>query len=304
MGHRIAIIGNLNIDLILRGIEQMPAWGQEVMGTGHTAASAGQAGTLAMCLAHLGIPVSVVCAVGTDQFGDQILRDLGNAGVDLTAVERIDGARTAIAVAVVRPDGERAFLSDFTPLDSFDSSLVERHAPVLEKADVVCLVGIFCLPRYALSDMAATLRTHKATGRMTMLDTGWDPGNWQPETLAGLREILAATDLFLPNLDEARAITGLDDLIEAARALAALGPETVIVKCGAEGAIGVRGGEVVHAVGAGDSFNAGFLYAQAAGRDLLSSLAFANATAAHYISHLTDRFPNVETVTNAKATTA
>src|SRR4051812_46152753 len=89
MGHRIAIIGNLNIDLILRGIEQMPAWGQEVMGTGHTAASAGQAGTLAMCLAHLGVPVSVVSAVGTDQFGDQILRDLGNAGVDLTAVERI-----------------------------------------------------------------------------------------------------------------------------------------------------------------------------------------------------------------------
>jgi len=311
MTGRIAIIGNLNIDLILRGIEQMPAWGQEVMGTGHTAASAGQAGTLAMALAHLDLPVSVVSAVGTDPFGDQILRDLGNAGVALTAIERIPGARTAISVAVVRPDGERAFLSDFTPLDTYDRVLVERHASLLADAEIVCLVGIFCLPNYALPEMAVTLRTHQANRQTTMLDTGWDPQNWSPETIVGLRELLAATDLFLPNLDEARAITGLSDPAEAARALTTLGPGTVIIKCGHEGALGLRGNETVHApslptevvdaVGAGDSFNAGFLYAYTAGWPLQSSLAFANATAAHYISRLTDRFPDTATVRNALA---
>jgi len=311
MAGRIAIIGNLNIDLILRGIAQMPAWGQEVMGTGYTAASAGQAGTLAMALAHLGLPVSVVSAVGTDQFGDQILRDLGNAGVDLTAIERMPGARTALSVAVVRPDGERAFLSDFTPLESFDQKLVARHAPLLAGADIVCLVGIFCLPNYALSDMAAMLRTHQANGQATMLDTGWDPQNWSPETIAGLRDLLAATDLFLPNMVEARAITGYNEPVAAARALTRFGPGTVIIKCGHEGAIGVRGNETVHApalstevidaVGAGDSFNAGFLYAHTAGWPLQSSLAFANATAAHYISRLTDRFPDTTTVRNALA---
>jgi sugar/nucleoside kinase (ribokinase family) len=311
MIHRIAIIGNLNIDLILRGIDQMPAWGQEVMGTGHTAASAGQAGTLAMALARFGIPVSVISAVGTDPFGDQILHDLGNAGVDLTAIERAPGTRTAIAVAVVRPDGERSFISDFTPLERFDRQLVSRHEIALSDADLVCLVGIFCLPKYSLSDMAATLQAHKAAGRVTMLDTGWDPGNWRAETLAGVREILSATDLFLPNLDEARAITGLNDPVDAARALAALGPRTVIVKCGHEGAIGLRGEEVIHcparetevvdAVGAGDSFNAGYLYAHAAGWPLLPSLAIANATAAYYIARQDDRFPSVEQVSSVLA---
>ena len=206
----------------------------------------------------------------------------------------------------MREDGERAFVSDFTPLDYFDQALVDRHQSTLAQADVVCLVGIFCLPRYSMADMAATLRNQQQVGRLTMLDTGWDPDNWRPATLTALAEVIAATDLFLPNLDEARAITGVADPVAAARRLAAMGPGTVVVKCGAGGAVAVRGDEVARcpalpttvadAVGAGDTFNAGFLYALDADWALPQALAFANATASLYISRLSDRFPDVVTV--------
>ena len=306
MAQRIAIIGNLNIDLIIRGVSHLPAWGQEALGSSHVAASAGQAGNLALALARLALPVSVISALGNDEFGRQIHRDLDQAGVDLTGVERQPGGRTAVAVAIVREDGERAFVSDFSPLDHFDQTLVDRHQSILANAEIVCLVGIFCLPRYSLTDMTVTLRTHQQAGRTTMLDTGWDPDNWQPATLAALAEVIAVTDCFLPNLDEARAITGLADPISAARSLAAMGPDTVVVKCGDAGAVAVRGGEIAHcpalatvvadAVGAGDTFNAGFLYALDAGWTLPQALAFANATAALYIARPNERFPDVESV--------
>jgi len=306
MAQRIAIIGNLNIDLIIRGVSHLPAWGQEALGSSHVAASAGQAGNLALALARLALPVSVISALGNDEFGRQIHRDLDQAGVDLTGVERQPDGRTAIAVAIVREDGERAFVSDFTPLNHFDQTQVDRHQSILANADIICLVGIFCLPRYSLTDMTVTLRTHQQAGRTTMLDTGWDPDNWQPATLAALAEVIAATDLFLPNLDEARAITGRTDPISAAKELAAMGPGTVVVKCGDAGSVAVRDGEIARcpalptivadAVGAGDTFNAGFLYAFDAGWTLTQALAFANATAALYIARPSERFPDVESV--------
>ena len=55
-GRAICVIGNLNIDLIVRNVPDLPAWGQEVAGTDNVAASSGQAGYLAMALARLGVP--------------------------------------------------------------------------------------------------------------------------------------------------------------------------------------------------------------------------------------------------------
>jgi len=296
----IAVIGNLNIDLIIRGIREMPVWGQESMGSSHVAASAGQAGSLALGLANLGDRVAVVSILGGDEFGRQIHRDLAAAGVDLSAVEQIEGERTAITVGIVRNDGERSFVSDFTPLDRFDENVVRRHWDELGRADVVCLVGIFCVQKFALNEMTTILRELRKAGKTTVVDTGWDPGNWRPETVGAINALLAEVDIFLPNLDEARAISGVTGAEDAARILSERGPSTVVVKCGADGCLAVHRGDVhvlpalltdvQDTVGAGDSFNAGFLHALVAGWPVSRRLAFGNACASIYIERLTDRF--------------
>lgn len=306
MTRPVCVIGNLNIDLIVRGIDRMPVWGQEVFGDSHVAASAGQAGYLSMALAGLGVPVSLVSCLGDDRFGDQIAADLTRAGIALDDVERLPNTPTAITVGIVRPDGERAFVSDFTPLNRFDRALVERHRAAILPAGALCLVGIFCLPKFDLAGMADILRAARRRGQSTVLDTGWDPANWPDEHLAAVRNLLRWTEIFVPNHDEARAITGLDSPADAARALAELGPSTVVIKCGAEGSLAIAGDElivapaypttVVDAVGAGDAFDAGFLLGHLGGASLEESLQLGNATASIYVSRIESRFPSEEEV--------
>ncbi|MCC6314312.1 MAG: carbohydrate kinase family protein [Thermomicrobiales bacterium] len=298
---RVCVVGNLNIDLIVRGVPELPAWGQEVAGTSHVAASSGQAGYLAMALGRFGVPVSVVANVGDDAFGRQILGDLERHEVDIGAVETDPGA-TGITVGIVRPDGERAFVSDFACLHAFDEALVLRHWDRIAAADVVCLVGQFCLSAITPEVATRLLARARAEGKLTVLDTGWDPAGWPPDTIRGVRRLLGEVDLFLPNLDEARALTGRETPDAAAEVLAADGPEIVVVKSGAAGSfVRVDGAthalpalptEVRDAVGAGDTFDAGFVYGLLQGWPLAACLAFGNAAAAIYVSRLTDRFPS------------
>jgi sugar/nucleoside kinase (ribokinase family) len=302
----VCLVGNFCIDLIIRGVPRMPAWGQEVAGDDYMLASSGQTTYTAFALRALGASVSVVGCVGEDAWGKQIRDDLQARGVDTAGLETIAGDRTALSVAAVRPDGERAFVSDFACLNNADESAIERGWVQVERADIVCLVGVFSWPGLSLARCATLFHRARSSGKATMLDTGWDPGGWDPATLAGLRALLAETTIFMPNEDEARAITGSDEPEQAARRLAALGPELVVVKLGSKGSLALADGNilrqealpalVVDTVGAGDVFNAGFLYARERGHSLVRCLRFGAATAALYIGRRRDRFPSVEEV--------
>jgi ribokinase len=303
------IIGNLNIDLIIRNVPGLPLWGQEVMGTSHSHVSSGQAGYLAFALSRLGVPVGLVANVGEDLNGQQIVRDLRSYGIDTRGVGVTPGGQTGISIAIVRTDGERAFVSDLGCLWSFTETNIRSSWQMVEDAEVVCLVGLFCLPGLTFDGAARQLGAARQAGKTTMLDTGWDPRNWPEETRAGMRLLLNEVSLFMPNWDEARAITGQDTLEDAARELLSWGPEIVVIKCGDQGSFAFRAGYscqarpravvVQDAVGAGDVFNAGFLYSLWQDRPLPDCLAFGNTIASMYISRTTDRFPSLAEVTQA-----
>jgi sugar/nucleoside kinase (ribokinase family) len=298
------LIGNFCIDLIIRGVPHMPAWGQEVAGNDYMLVSSGQTTYSAFALRALGAPVSVIGCVGDDAWGRRIRGDLEARAVDTACLETVAGGRTALSVAVARPDGERAFVSDFACLNSADEGVIERGWAQVERAEVVCLLGVFSWPGLSLTRTAALFRRARQAGKPTMLDTGWDPGGWGPTTQAGLRALLAETTIFMPNMEEARAITGSGDPQEAAGRLSSLGPGLVVVKLGSEGSLAVAEGrvvrqqavavDVVDTVGAGDVFNAGFLHARQGGESLESCMRFAAATAASYIGRRRDRFPSAE----------
>ncbi|WP_176735439.1 carbohydrate kinase family protein, partial [Actinacidiphila rubida] len=127
----------------------------------------------------------------------------------------------------------------------------------------------------------------RAGGASTSLDTNDDPaGEWDP---AGLAALLPVTDILLPNAQEARALSGIDDLDAAAAHLAKQGP-LVVVKDGAEGALAHDGRQALRVpspaveprdtVGAGDSFDAGMVAALLAGLPLPEAVALAAACGA------------------------
>jgi len=305
------VVGNLTTDLIIHGVEELPSWGQEVAGTSHRAVAAGQAAYLAFGLRRLDLDVRLVGVVGDDSEGDAIHAHLAGAGIDTDGVMRTPLAPTAITVALVRADGERAFASDFACQRMLDAALIESHLPQIARGRALCLVGLFNLPGLSPDDLLPIFARIRACGVPTVLDTGWDPSGWPRATVVATRRLLAQTDIFLPNREEAEALTAISDPQAAAEALAADGARIVCVKCGADGAVGRAAGRtesvdalpvVVHdAVGAGDSFDAGFLHAHLHGLGLRECMEFATATAASYVSRARDRYPTSAEVRAALA---
>ncbi|HST40564.1 MAG TPA: carbohydrate kinase family protein [Conexibacter sp.] len=307
----ICLIGNLNLDLIIRGVRELPSWGHEIAGSGHTTVTSGQGGYVSLALAKIGVPVDVIANVGDDAEGRGILADLERAGIGTAGVEVAPGTVTGITVGIVRPDGERAFVSHFASLADFDAALVERQWETARQAPVVCLVGLFSIPGLDPGAAARIFARARSEGRRTVLDTGWDPDGFKPQTVAGVRTALRHVEIFLPNLDEATALTGETDPLKAARALQSDGPRVVVVKCGADGSVAVDGEqtasiaatpvEVVDAVGAGDAFDGAFLFAHLSGWELQPALALSSAAAGIHVSRAGDRHASLPEAVAAAA---
>lgn len=308
-GPSVCVIGNLLTDFIVRGLERLPDWGREVQAANHNFVSGGQACNLARGLGTLGVRVSVIGNVGPDQAGSRIVRDLGDAGVSIDGVEISRAGSTAITIAMVRLDGERAFLSDFASLVDLDEALVMRHWELVRRATYVCLVGLFNLPSLDLAAAKRILAGARADGKTTVLDTGWDPGGWPLQTVESVRSLLGEVDIFLPDAEEALALTGASNATAAAQSLEESCRGLAVVKLGADGSLARRGGQswrapalptsVYDTVGAGDLFDAGFLYGHARGWDVPAAMAFANAAASIYVSRSQDRFPRASEVHEA-----
>lgn len=307
----VCVVGNLNTDLIFRGILDLPDWGTEAVATSSISFPAGQAGNLALGLRRLGVPTHVIGAVGGDPAGERISAALASAGVDTGGIEILSQGRTGITVAAVRPDGERAFVSDFGCGNDIDEALVYRHWDHADGCAVFCLVGLFNLGSLHLAAATRLIAKARDQGCTTVLDSGWDPGGWPTETITAFLRLLGGIDVFLPNKDEAAAISGSADPATASAILQDAGPSTVVVKCGADGSYGRHEDQtyqvpairvpVADAVGAGDAFDAAFIRARLAGDDLAASMDFANTAAGLYVSRPDDRFPTPQQVVSTSS---
>ncbi|HOX32866.1 MAG TPA: carbohydrate kinase family protein [Spirochaetales bacterium] len=302
----IDLVGNLNMDLVIRGFARLPGWGREEIGSDCDLYPSGQAGYTAFALRALGLGVRLAANVGDDDWGGRILGALGAAGVDCAGVERRPGSRTGVTVACVRQDGERAFVSYYGCLMDFDAACLGRAAASLSpEPRVLALCGLNALPNLPLAEVGALFARARRAGGRTALDTGWDPMGWPRTRVAALRGLLREVSVFLPNAEEATALTGLADPAEAARDLAGCGASLVVVKLGPGGSLAFGEGlgpagarvpapaaRVVDAVGAGDVYNAGFIAGLAEDVDPEGCMALGTAAASLYISRAADRFPS------------
>jgi sugar/nucleoside kinase (ribokinase family) len=278
----ITIAGELNLDLILYGVPEELAREREYLTSDMMLTLGGSSSILAHNLAALGQRVGFASAVGPDQFGDIGIARLREAGVDVSRIRQLTASKTGLTVIMQREhwrnmvtySGTIAELQwEHLDLDYLKDS---RH---FHLSSFYLQVGL--QPR-----IAELFKAMKAAGLTTSLDTNDDPDDtWK----GGLLEALKYVDVFLPNEREARRIAGTKDLERALSWLSERVP-LVVVKCGKNGVIAQRGGErftsaacavqVIDAVGAGDSFDAGFLSQYVHGKSLEECLAAGNRSGA------------------------
>lgn len=257
----LLVAGEINPDLILSG-DVEPAFGQVEKCVDSATLTIGSSSVIFACgAARLGLRVAFIGKCGDDLFGRYMLEAMQERGIDTRAVMQIPGGHTGMSVILNR-GSDRAILT----YPGLIAALSAEDIPddLLGQARHLHIASYF-LQTALQPGLPDLFRRARRLGLTTSLDPNYDPGaSWQ-----GIRDLLALTDVFLPNQTEACALTGTDDPTEAARTLGRQ-TGTVAVKMGAQGALGVQGEVLAHApalsvpvvdtVGAGDSFDAGFLY--------------------------------------------
>jgi sugar/nucleoside kinase (ribokinase family) len=278
-GCDVLVLGEINVDLILRADEITPVFGQELLVEDATLTMGSSSVIFACGAALLGLRVGFVGVAGDDQFGHFMLQEMAARGVDVSPVVIDPALKTGITVSLSIP-ADRAMLTFLGSIAALTPGQVDHG--LFYRARHLHVSSYF-LQTGLREGLPALLEQARTQGLTVSLDTGWDPSDrWN----GGLGRTLAQVDVFLPNEVEACAISGEENVTRALAALAAQVP-TVAIKLGAEGAIARSGEETVRAVpppvqvtdttGAGDSFNAGFVSGYLAGWPLERTLRLACA---------------------------
>ncbi len=296
----LLVIGEINPDLILRGADVRPVFGQaEVLVDAATLTIGASSAIMACGAARLGLRTAFIGLVGDDQFGRFMLDAMAERGVDVSACIIDPDLHTGLSVILSQPD-DRAILTHPGAISALRAEQVDRD--ILRRARHLH-VGSYYLLDALRPGLPGLYAEAHALGLTTSLDTNWDPSErWA----GGIGELLPHCDLLMPNEAEARHIARRDTLNEALDALTALVP-TVAVKLGPEGGVAhsvnlAKGPSpsqgspqapsqgstaiahapalkvaVIDTTGAGDSFDAGFLYGYLNGWPLERSLRLACA---------------------------
>jgi len=278
----IAIAGEINLDLILYGLPTQMAVERELLASDFRATLGSSSAIIAHNAATLGARVAFTTLVGSDDLGRVALERLQSSGVDTS--HTIHHSTLTTGVTLLLPHGsDRHILTypgtiaELTVADlDFDFLVQARH---FHLSSLYLQKGLHA----GLPDM---LRRLKRAGLTISLDTNDDPDDrWG----APLWDILPNIDLFLPSESELCRMTGCSDLDAAIAALASHVP-TIVVKRGSSGArVHSKGKDTdvapisvlpVDTIGAGDSFDAGFLYAYLMGKDAITAARAGNITGA------------------------
>ena len=279
----VTIAGELNLDLIMYGLPDELPPERELLAKGMMLTLGGSSSILAHNLAALGSRVGFQSRIGDDDLGETALQRLQQSGVDVSHLRRVPGpVKTGLTVILQREAWRNMVtysgtIEELTWDDlDFDYLADSRHFHF----------SSFYLQRGIRPRVPELFRKMKEAGLTTSLDTNDDPDDrWE----GGLQDALRYVDVFLPNEREAQKAAGVSDLETAVKKLAKLVP-LVVVKLGRAGAMAQRGSErfvspsltveAVDAVGAGDSFDAGFLHQYVRGADLPACLAAGNLAGA------------------------
>jgi sugar/nucleoside kinase (ribokinase family) len=279
----VTIAGELNLDLILHGLPEQLEPERELLADRMTLTLGSSSAIVAHNLAALGSRVGFQSRIGNDPLGRISLERLQESGVDVSKVRIISGTTTTGLTVILYHEQWRNILT-------YAGTIAELTWDDLD-LDYLADSRHFHFSSYYLQkslrpSVAELFQYLKSKGLTISLDTNDDPDDrWE----GGLYDVLRHVDIFLPNEREACKAAGTEDLEDAVRRLSELVP-LLVVKRGRKGALAQKGSErftaasrevvPIDPVGAGDSFDAGFLHEYIRGADVQTCLRSGNLAGA------------------------
>lgn len=262
---KIVSIGVHILDVLGRYVSEIPSGqGIALIDEIRITAAGTSAGT-SVDLAKLGCEVTAVGAVGNDEMGSILIGILDRYGIQTKYIVRKDGVQTSGTMLPIRPNGERPALH----VMGSNAHLTFEDMPkdAIAEADFVHIGGFYLMPKFDGEDSVKTLQLAKRAGAITTMDI---LGVRQDRMAEKILPSMPYLDFFMPNLEEAEMITGMQDPVQNCEFFIKAGAKHVVLKMGARGSliVGADGSRVrmpafqvnvVDTTGCGDAWSAGFI---------------------------------------------
>jgi sugar/nucleoside kinase (ribokinase family) len=272
-------------DHVSTPISDLPRAGELVMADRLILTIGGCAANAAVDLVKMGVRAAVVGRVGGDAFGRIVADMLREHGVDVSSLNVSSQADTSQTLIVNVVGEDRRFIHTFGANAEFRAS--DIPAERVARCRVLYVGGYLLMPEMRGEELASVFATARKVGAKTVLDVGVPrPG----EYLSKLEPLLPHVDVFTPNEDEAREITGETDPVKQADVFRRLGAKAVAITMGGDGAVLVTESvrlradvypvDFVDGSGGGDAFDAGYIYGLLQGLDAEGCLRVASALGA------------------------
>ena len=291
MPYDVIAIGNIVADFIAAPVVRHPNWGELIEVESPIGLNiGGNAAIFSVCASAFDLNCALLGMVGADELSGLLQEKLDHAQVDTTNIRVSDSHSTGSTLVVASETGERGFYHHMGANREF--SLDDIDFRIFDGSKALLLCSYFIMPGLEGDSARTILATAKKKGLTTFFDVAWNPsGKWL------LGDFMDSVDVFMPNADEIMMLTGKETVSAAAAEFLARGVDTVAVKMGDQGCyVATSKGETVrldgHKVkavdttGAGDTFNAGFVYGMLSGWELEDVARFANAAAAISVTKL------------------
>jgi sugar/nucleoside kinase (ribokinase family) len=280
----VIVVGELNVDLILGGFDGvLPEMGKEINASEMIFTLGSSTAIMAANLSVLGPKTTFVGRVGKDYFANQIFDNLKEKKVDTSNIIQSSEHKTGITVSCAYGDNRYAA----TYPGAMDHLTIRDIKPeILSEARHMHYSSVF-FQKGMKPDLLVLFKMAKDQGLTTSLDCQWDPyEKWDIDLL----QLLPFVDIFLPNLEELKLLTGTDSMEKALNKISEMA-NIVVIKDGTNGSHLWNEGKLIHqsifrnpdvadAIGAGDSFDAGFISRFIQGKSLNECLEFGALTGA------------------------
>ena len=278
----VSVIGELNLDLILYGLPQSLVLEREHLATDLSITLGSSSAIFAHNLSYLGNRVGFSSCIGDDPFGEICVQRLSASGVDVSHVKKLRGKTTGLTV--ILPQRKERFILTY-PGAMYELTERELDHAFVFNAKHLHLSSYF-LQKGIRPQLIHIFRKAKEAGLTTSLDTNDDPEDrWSGD----IQLLLRYVDILLPNERELCKLAQMNDVEKAVESLSQK-VRILVIKRGSQGAMARVGKEkflayppvvdVVDPVGAGDTFDAGFVHQFIRGAKIEDCLRFANCTGA------------------------
>lgn len=261
--HRVLVAGTINTDLVVR-VRRAPDAGETVTGRSFDMYGGGKGANQAVAAARAGAQVAMLSGVGRDDFGERRRADLAEEGIDTHSVITTDRAASGVALIIVEDSGQNRIA--YVPGAGWDVGPADARAALESWRPSIVLSTL----ELRADTLDALFEASRSQGVRIICNATPEP--------SAVRDLAARADMLIVNEQEAVELADVDPVAgwePVARRLGELGPETVVITLGSEGAlvldrgrierIGAPSVEVVDTTGAGDAFCGAFAAMTAAG---------------------------------------